>query len=174
MRYNTSATQAYDLLQKGQAVLIDVREAEEFKQEHIAYALSVPLSQFEESLVQLQIPEDKAIIFQCLKGKRGEMACARVQGIEKFKNDILNIEGGIDGWKEAHLPIVQSQPTAGVKIPVQRQVLMIMGSLIATLILIGGSASYIAAVFALALAFSGLTGWCGLAMMLQKMPWNKS
>ena len=67
-----TATQAYALLEKGEAVLIDVRDADEFKQEHIPYALSLPLSTLDESFDKLNIPAGKTVIMHCLKGMRGQ------------------------------------------------------------------------------------------------------
>lgn len=164
--------EAYEMLQNGDAVLIDVREPDEFKEEHIAYAISIPLSSFEQDLIQLDIPESKAILFQCLKGKRGEMACMRVQGIEKFKNPILNITGGIGQWKDDGLPVV-GKASSSPKLSIARQVQMIIGGAVFLSALIGGPAVYISAILGAALFLAGLVGWCPLALTLSKMPWNK-
>lgn len=168
---------ALDKIKAGEALLIDVREPDEFKVEHIAYALSVPLSSLEGGFQMLNIPEDKIILFQCLKGSRGQMACERIQGLGSCKNTIINIEGGIEAWKEAGLPVIGASTTATPKISIMRQVQMIVGFLVALCVLLGFAgisfAFILAGVFGAALFFAGLTGWCGLAMMLSKMPWNK-
>lgn len=172
MSQNISPNDAYELLQDGNAILIDVREPNEFMQEHIAYAISIPLSSFEESLTQLNIPENKTIIFQCLKGKRGEMACERASGIDKFKNPILNISGGIGSWKEEGLVVVTNKSNEPEFSP-RRQVQIIVGGTVLVTSLMGGWASHIAALFGGALLVSGILGICPLAMIISKMPWNK-
>lgn len=166
--------EAYDLLQTGAAVLIDVREPDEFHAEHIPYALSVPLSSFDGSFNHLNIPQDRKILFQCLKGTRGADACARAQQLEDCGNEVLNVEAGIEGWKNADLPVIGApQP----HMTIVRQVQLIIGSIILISILAGFAGLkfgfILAGLFGSALAFAGLTGWCGLGMLLAKMPWNK-
>ena len=170
--------EAVNKIKNGDAVLIDVREPDEFKSEHIAYALSVPLSSLEGGFQMLDIPKNKSILFQCLKGSRGQMACERIQGLGSCENTIMNIEGGIEAWKEAGMPVIAaSTSTAMPKISIMRQVQIIVGFLVALFVLLGFTgisfAFILAGVFGGALFFAGLTGWCGLAMTLSKMPWNK-
>lgn len=163
-------------IKNGDAVLIDVREPDEFKTEHIAYALSVPLSSLESGIQMLDIPKDNAILFQCLKGSRGQMACERIQGLGECENKIMNIEGGIEAWKEASFPVIEAS-IKPPKLSIMRQVQIMVGFLVAICVLLGftgGSFAFIiAGLLGGALFFAGLTGWCGVAMMLTKMPWNK-
>lgn len=178
MTQTITVQDAVHKIKNGDAVLIDVREPDEFKSEHIAYALSVPLSSLEGGFQMLDIPKDKAILFQCLKGSRGQIACERIQGLGSCENKIMNIEGGIEAWKEAGLPVIgASASTTTPKISIMRQVQIIVGGLVALCVLIGllglSFGFILAGLFGGALFFAGLTGWCGLAMILSKMPWNK-
>lgn len=170
-----SPQDAYAALSSGEALLIDVREPYEFAAEHIAYALSIPLSIFEKEFSSLNIPAEKKILIQCLKGKRGEQACLLASNIDGLGNDVLNIEGGISAWKEHNLPVVVNAPSSGLSIT--RQVQIIIGGLVAILTAIGFTGSALgflgAGLLGAALCFAGLTGWCGLAKILSLMPWNK-
>ena len=170
-----SPQEAYSALSSGEAILIDVREPDEFMTEHIAYGLSIPLSNFQHQFAGLNIPSEKKILFQCLKGKRGEQACLFASDMDGFKNEIFNIEGGITGWKDQELPIVTNGASSGMSI--FRQVQIIVGGLIAILVIsgfVGLTLGFMIAGFlGAALFFAGLTGWCGLAKILSKMPWNK-
>lgn len=176
---NISPQQAHEWLMSGDAVLIDVREADEFQNEHIAYAFSLPLSSIHSDFSMLDIPPSRKIIFQCLKGARGEKACALISEQDYCSNDIYNIEGGISAWKEDGFPLVskiQSQnKSAGI--PIMRQVQMAIGAVITFLIFLGLTGIAAAFIFAgfisLMFFFAGLTGWCGLSWLLSKMPWNK-
>lgn len=167
-----TAHDAYDLLQSGKAVLIDVREPDEFAQEHIAYATSVPLGTVEQVVSGLKVPDDMNIIMQCMRGKRGEQACCIMGACDA--RPYLNIDGGIEAWKAAGLPVIGA---SGPKISIFRQVQMIVGTLILALVLLGFAGLtfgfMLAGLFGGALAFAGLTGWCGLAMVLRGMPWNR-
>lgn len=168
-----SPQQAHQWLSSGEAVLIDVRAPDEFKAEHIACAASLPLADICGLLKQMHIPADRKVIFQCLRGKRGEQACALVSHMDAAY-DIYNLEGGIDAWKKAGLPVVRS---TGARVSIFRQVQMIVGFLVLTFVFLGYSGQHwafaMAGAFGAALAFAGMAGWCGLAMVLEKMPWNK-
>ena len=167
---------ALQMLQSGEAVLIDVRSPEEFRDEHIAYALSVPLDTIETGFGTLNIPPNRTILFHCLKGTRGQMACERVNGLGTCKNKILNIEGGIDAWQAAGLPVI-AERIKKTSLSLFRQVQIIVGFLIALCVALGVMGLtlgfIIAGFLGAALFFAGLTGWCGLAMLLNKMPWNR-
>lgn len=176
MTQTINVTDAVKLIKNGDAILIDVREADEFKSEHIAYAMSVPLSSLEGGFKTLDIPPSTTILFQCLKGTRGQMACERIQGLGTCQNQIINIEGGLDSWKEHGFPVIGAASNSP-QISIFRQVQIIAGFLIVLLVLIGFTGITItfilAGIIGGALFFAGLTGWCGLAMILTKMPWNK-
>lgn len=92
-------------LKKGEAVLVDVREADEFAAEHIPYAISVPLSKITTAMPDL-LNDKRKIVFQCKLGKRGEQACSFALAGELKAHDILNLEGGIIAWKGAGLPTI--------------------------------------------------------------------
>ena len=164
-------------LKNGDAFLIDVREPDEFKDEHIAQAMSLPLSDLQGLFTTLDLPLDKKIIFNCHAGTRSGKACLSMmpQGSQKF----YSLEGGISGWKNAGLPVVTSGPAnKGPANPVIfRQVQIIVGALVAGCVLLGYAgitpAFAAAGLFGSALFLAGLTGWCGLALLLTKMPWNK-
>jgi rhodanese-related sulfurtransferase len=176
MTQSINVTEAAALIKAGNAVLIDVREPDEFKDSHIAYAISVPLSVLEQGFAMLDIPADKTVLFQCLKGGRGQKACERIQGLEACQNKIVNIKGGLDAWKAQGLPVI-ALSKAQSKLSLMRQVQIIVGFLVALCVALGFAGIKIAFIFAgvfgVALGIAGLTGWCGLAILLSKMPWNK-
>ncbi len=169
-----SPQETSQLLAQGEAILIDVREADEFRAEHIAYAKSLPLSNLKELISQINLPKDKKVIFHCLRGKRGSDACINILEWGNSEDNLYNMEGGISAWKEAGLPIVGK---ISGSISIFRQVQIIVGGLIAALIALGlmglTIGFIIAGLLGSALFFAGLTGWCGLALLLSKMPWNK-
>lgn len=175
MTINTiTPAQAKAWLSAGEAVLIDVREPDEFKAEHIAYASSMPLGSVGELFTEMPIPADRKVIFQCQRGGRGGQACAAVQRTGA-PHEMHNIEGGIQGWKAAGFPVVTTSTAGGISI--FRQVQIVAGALVLLSVLAGFNGltlGFVAAgLFGTALLLAGLTGWCGLAMLLTKMPWNR-
>ena len=103
-----TATEAFALIKDDKAILIDVREADEFKGEHIVDALSVPLSSLEDGFKILDLPKDKIFLFQCLRGGRGQTACEHIQRLGLYQNKIINLEGGIQAWNKSGLPVIKS------------------------------------------------------------------
>ena len=152
------------------AVLVDVREADEYARAHIDGAVSAPLSRWEAAPFSASPGRD--VIFTCRSGARTQGACERLaRGIE---GDAYVLDGGIDAWQRAGLP-VEIDRTAPLEI--MRQVQIAAGSLVLLGILLGMSiapAFYgIAAFVGAGLVFAGVTGFCGMARLLAVMPWNR-
>ncbi len=90
------------LIAKGEAVLVDVREAGEFAAERIAGAVNVPLSSFDPAKLPGQAAQ---VILQCGVGKRSGMAmeACRKAGVAVMGH----MAGGLAAWKSAGLPSVR-------------------------------------------------------------------
>ncbi len=160
-------------IRTGKAVLIDMREPDEFSAAHIPMAISAPLAFVPGLLAEMDLPGDRTVIFQCQKGGRAAAACALAGG----NRPVYNLAGGIEAWKAAGLPVVEAVPGAASGISIFRQVQIIVGTLVLLSILTGFAVHpagfAVAGVFGLMLAIAGLSGWCGLAMLLRRMPWNQ-
>lgn len=161
-------------LDGGEALLIDVREPDEFAAERIAGARLVPLSKFDPALaLAMALPRQK-IIFQCRSGKRSADAL-RLASSVAGSHEIMSLRGGIEAWKAAGLPVQASGKGAGLS--VMRQVQLVIGVMV-----LGGAAlaafvhpyfAGIPAFFGAGLVFAGASGTCGLAAVLSRMPWNR-
>ncbi len=97
--------EAQSWLKSGDAVLIDVREDNEFQAEHIHDALSAPLSSFNPTDV-VKKAAGKKIILQCLSGKRSAAACQQFKAVTGEKP--YRMQGCLTGWKQAGLPTESS------------------------------------------------------------------
>lgn len=161
-------------LDRGEAVLLDVREPDEFRAERIAGARSMPLSRFRPGDVG---PIDgRRIVTQCKGGRRSADA-ARALGAARLSDHtgVFSLRGGIEAWKAAGLPVERSGATP---ISVMRQVQLVVG----TLALVGTGLGYavspwfllVPAVLGLGLVIAGATGTCALASVLGLMPWNRT
>jgi rhodanese-related sulfurtransferase len=158
------------LLREG-AVLIDIREADEHARERIAGARHHALSK-----IDSETPAragDDVLIFHCRSGMRTK-ANAEKLTVAAQECDAYVLEGGIDGWKKAGLPVAvdHRQP-----IEIMRQVQIGAGGLVLTGILLGAFVNplfYLLSGFVGAgLLFAGITGFCGMANVLALMPWNR-
>lgn len=105
-----SPSLAYDSVKNGEAIMLDVREENEWLAEVIAFddILYHPMSVIMERLKH--IPADKAIIVVCTAGERSTKVANLLNRFD-FKN-VANLDGGIIQWKELGLP-VESNLSAG-------------------------------------------------------------
>ncbi len=82
------------------AVLIDVREQNEFEEARVPGATLIPLSEFADRY--LEMPKDKEIVLICAGGVRSAQA-AQFAAQHGFK--LSNLEGGIKAWHDEGLPV---------------------------------------------------------------------
>jgi rhodanese-related sulfurtransferase len=98
--------QATLLMNRENAVVIDVRGEAEFKQGHILGAKLVPLSKFKNNdLASIEKHKDSPIIVVCNSGMTSSQACQMLQKAG-FAN-IHNLQGGITEWRSANLPLTK-------------------------------------------------------------------
>jgi rhodanese-related sulfurtransferase len=96
-----SARELADLLSAGKALVVDVREANEFADGHIPGAVNMPLSSFQPS--QLPCPEGKMVVLNCLGGKRSGMALDKCSVAQDVVD--THLAGGFGAWSAAGLPV---------------------------------------------------------------------
>ena len=166
-----SPTEARRMLDQG-AILVDIREADEHARERITGARHLPLSKLDEA--NLALHEGKPVIFHCRSGARtlgNAPRLARKAG----DCEAMVIEGGLDAWKKAGLPVVTDRRHP---IELQRQVQIGAGSLAFVGTMLGlFVAPWFFAVPALVgagLTLAGVTGLCGMARVLMHAPWNRA
>lgn len=153
------------------AVLIDIREPDEFAREHLAGAVHAPLSAFDQAL--LNLPDGRDFIFTCRTGNRTGVNCVRLAA--SVPGQAFVLEGGLDAWKAQGL---STKTDASQPVELMRQVQMTAGGLILTGTALGlfvhpafwGLSAFVGA----GLFVAGATGFCGMARLLAAMPWNRN
>lgn len=98
-----SPAQATTLINREDATVIDVREAAEFASGHLLNARHIPLGDLEKRLGELEKLKDKPVILNCQSGSRSASACA-ILAKAGFSH-VHNLEGGIEAWVQAGMPI---------------------------------------------------------------------
>lgn len=157
-------------LRRGHAVLVDIRDDDEFARRHIPGTLSHPLSRLDG--FSLSGLTETQVIFTCRSGARTSANADRLAGLTKDTAYVL--AGGIDAWQRAGLPI-----EANRKAPMElmRQVQIAAGTLVLTGLLLGWLVSPLflglSAFVGAGLTFAGISGFCGMARLLAVMPWNR-
>ena len=164
--------QAKRLVEQG-AILVDIREDDEHRRSHIPGAYHVALSRFEPKL--LAGASGKTIVFHCHSGARtlgnaAQLAAGAGAGCEAYM-----LEGGIDAWRKAGLPVIDDRRQP---LELQRQVQIAAGSLafLGTLLGLIATPWFFAVPFFVGagLMTAGVTGFCGMARLLVRAPWNRS
>lgn len=162
--------EAKRLVEQG-AILVDIREDDEHRRSHIPGAYHVALSRFEPKL--LSGASGKTIIFHCRSGARTLGNAAQLAASAGCEAYIL--EGGIEAWRKAELPVIEDRRQP---LELQRQVQIAAGSLafLGTLLgLIATPWSFAVPLFVGAgLMTAGVTGFCGMAQLLMRAPWNRA
>lgn len=165
-----SPVEAEKLVRAGKATLVDVREADEVRRERVPGALVWPSSCFMAD--SFPAGDGRRTIVLCRSGARaGRVASALVAA---GRADVAVVEGGILAWMAANLPVVRD---ARAPLPMQRQVMLVVGPIVALCTLLAAVVSpwfLIGTGFiGIGLTFAGATGFCALATLLARMPWNR-
>lgn len=167
---NTITPQAAAQLIEQGALLVDIRNPDEHARERIAAATNLPLAQLPGLLPQVA---GKPVIFHCLSGQRTAMNAQRLAAC--VNGECYVLEGGLRGWRNAGLPV---QCAARQPLEIMRQVQLATGSLVLLGVALGMLVSpwfYVLSGFVGAgLMFAGATGFCGMARLLMRMPWNRA
>ncbi|MBU0752466.1 MAG: rhodanese-like domain-containing protein [Gammaproteobacteria bacterium] len=90
-------------LNREDAVLVDVRETQEWDRGHIAGSRHIALGQIGKRLHELEKFKSKPVIVVCASGNRSSSACGALKraGFEQ----VFNLSGGIGAWSDANLPV---------------------------------------------------------------------
>ena len=93
-------------INREKAVVVDVREPEEYVKGHITNAKNIPLSQLDERLPQVAKNKSLPVILVCEKGARAVRAEAQAKKLGYEKAQAL--AGGMKAWRDASLPVTKA------------------------------------------------------------------
>lgn len=160
-----NAEEARKLLAAG-ATLVDIRGADEYAREHIGEARHITPEQLQPG--QFAGP----VIFHCRLGHRTKTQASALAAAAQGEAYIL--DGGIEAWKKAGFPVERD---AAQPLEMQRQVQIAAGSMILLGFILGRWVHpgflWLTAFVGAGLVFAGVSGYCGMAVLLAKMPWNQ-
>jgi rhodanese-related sulfurtransferase len=91
------------LMNREDALVLDVRETGEWSTGHISGARHITLAQLDKRLSELDKFKEKPIIVVCATGNRSSSACGQLKkhGFDK----VYSLGGGVSSWREANLPL---------------------------------------------------------------------
>lgn len=95
--------EAVALINRRDAVVLDVREQSEFDKGHIGNARLIPAGQLKTRIAELQKFADRPIVVHCATGNRSQGAAATLKAAG-FK-EVFNLQGGMGAWQQAGMPV---------------------------------------------------------------------
>lgn len=95
------------LINRDDALVVDLRPVADFEKGHIAGAKSVQMSQFDPENKQLAPAKALPVVLVCKAGESADGAAKRLRKAGFSNVNVL--EGGIQGWQGADLPLVKGR-----------------------------------------------------------------
>lgn len=169
---SVSPRDAARLVDGGQAWIVDVREPDEHRREHVAGASLHPSSAFSPTGFPAATAGRRVLVLCRSGGRAGKVAAAmRAAG----RTDVDVIEGGITAWMAQGLPVVRN---AKAPIPIFRQVMIAAGAMQLGFTIAAAATGNLwfllgTGFVGAGLFFAGASGICPMATVLGKMPWNR-
>ncbi len=98
---------ATELINRQDAVVIDVRPAADFAKGHIINAVNIPMNGFKNQSAALAKYKDRPVIVSCRTGSQSSAACSllRKAGFQ----EVFNLKGGVMAWENASLPLTRKR-----------------------------------------------------------------
>lgn len=150
--------------------LLDVRTGGEFETAHIPGSYNVPLDTLAEHAEELA-RFDHPVVLVCQSGGRAGQACERLTAAGGSRLSVL--DGGMNSWTASGGDVERGQPRWAM----ERQVRLVAGSIVIGSMLastVFPRAKWIAAGVGGGLAFSAVTDTCTMAVLLSKLPYNRT
>ena len=100
-----SAQRLTQLINREQALVVDIRDAHAFNDGHIIHAINIPFAEIDQNLKRLEKDKTRPIVIVCAMGQKAAMAMNKLkkQGFEK----VYILTGGMTAWKNAHMPVAR-------------------------------------------------------------------
>ena len=94
------------LMNRESAVVVDIRNREAFREGHIIGAYHMPRIELEKDFSQLNQFKDRPLVIVCTAGRTAGEVAVKLKKQHYEKVHVLS--GGMDAWKNAHMPLVKS------------------------------------------------------------------
>ncbi|MED7788925.1 rhodanese-like domain-containing protein [Francisella sp. 19X1-34] len=165
---NITVKEFLSLKKKEKVKLIDIRTAGEHSRECIDCAENITV----DKIYDTDIQPDEIVVLHCQSGNRTNQAATKVKDLKA--KAVYLLEGGINAWKQHKQP---TQKNVKEPLPIMRQVQIIVGFMVLLGVVLSFTVSQYFAIlsgfFGAGLLFAGVSGTCGLAVMLEFLPYNK-
>lgn len=97
--------QAVMLINRSDAVVLDIRDKKEFDTGHIVDAINIPLSKLNQRIAELEKYREKPLVVVDKLGQQAAEACNTLQKAGYLQ--AVKLAGGLTEWKAQSLPLIQ-------------------------------------------------------------------
>jgi rhodanese-related sulfurtransferase len=170
-----SPRQLHDRLQRDENLpLLDVRTPAEHAEIHVPGVHLVSLDRLDATTLAgvKHFAKDKPLYIFCRSGERAQRAADKLAKHGYHQCHV--VEGGTVAWAEAGLPVARGTNKV---ISLERQVRIAAGSIVLTGVLLAHFVNpaflWLSGFVGAGLVFAGITDWCGMGMLIAKLPWNQ-
>ncbi len=170
-----TARQLNDRIQQGEKLhLLDVRTPAEHAEVHVPDVQLVPLDQLDATKLASGngCTKDQPLYIFCRTGNRAKQAAEKLEKGGYAQCHV--VEGGTMAWAEAGLPVTRGTTKV---ISLERQVRIAAGAIVLTGVLLAQFVNpafiWVSGFIGAGLLFAGITDWCGMGMLIAKLPWNQ-
>lgn len=173
MAQTVAPRQAQQMLTNDSSLVVDVRTPGEFATAHIPDAINIPVDQLDPHLRRIVQAAGGTLVLVCQSGGRAEQAANKLA--EGGHSDLVVLEGGMNSWEQAGLPVERAEP-GEQKWALERQVRLVAGSIALTSVLastVFPKAKWGAAVIGGGLSFAAVSNTCMMGALLGKLPYNQ-
>ncbi len=103
--HRVSILEATQLINRGKAVIVDVRDPAAFTAGHLRDAKNIPLKDLSKRVGELDKFKSKTVIVVCQAGVQSVKAAAQLK--KAGFNEVVSLEGGVSAWQAQGLPLVK-------------------------------------------------------------------
>ncbi|PCM44720.1 rhodanese-like domain-containing protein [Marinobacter sp. ANT_B65] len=100
-----SAQAAVSLINRDEAIVVDIRDRKEFGEGRITGSVNIPLNSLKSRASELKKHQDKRIIVADKMGQHSAMAVKQLNA-EGYAN-VVRLNGGVADWRASNLPLVK-------------------------------------------------------------------
>jgi len=98
-----SPGQAVQLINRRDAVILDVRDTAEFAAGHLPNARHIPVTEIDKRIKEIEKLKERPILVSCRSGSRSAAACGALR--KHGFAEVFSLKGGILAWQQAGMPI---------------------------------------------------------------------
>ena len=96
--------QAVMLINRSDAIVVDVRDKKEFESGHIVDSIHIPLAKLDQRVTELKKYQDKPVIVVCKLGQQSGDAAKKIQAAGH--EQVFKLSGGVTEWKAQSMPLI--------------------------------------------------------------------